>query len=137
MLTVPNSARERARMIKFFQCVRRREDLSPADFVQFWARYREAVDAVGEATQAVRVTASRTLAVPQNTQLMLARGVGRPFDGIIEVWWERGADVLEELDQPDARAPFEALWRLQAEFMDLENSSFFFTSEDVLFERDE
>jgi hypothetical protein len=124
-------------MIKFFQCIRRREDLSPADFPAFWAKYREAVDAVGEATQAVRVTASRTLAVPQNTQLMLARGIGRPFDGVIEVWWERGADILEELNQPTARAPFEALWRLQAEFMDLEHSSFFFTTEDVLLEREE
>jgi len=122
-------------MIKFIQCIRRREDVSPADFVRFWSQYRKAVDAVGEATQAVRVTASRTLAVPQNTQLMLARGIGRPFDGIIEVWWERGADVLGELDQPTKRAPLEALWQLQAEFMDLEHSSFFFTTEDVLLER--
>ncbi len=124
-------------MIKFFQCIRRREDLSPADFVRFWNQYREAVDAVGEATQAVRVTASRTLAVPQNTQVMMARGTEQPFDGIIEVWWERGADVIEDLDQPTVRADVEAMQRLQIEFMDLEHSSFFFTSEDVLFERGE
>jgi hypothetical protein len=62
MLKQPGSAREKAPMIKFFQCIRRREDVSPADFVRFWSQYREAVDAVGEATQAVRVTASRTLA---------------------------------------------------------------------------
>jgi hypothetical protein len=124
-------------MIKFIQCIRRREDVPPADFPAFWTRYRRAVDAVGEATQAMRVTASRTLAVPQNTQLMLARGIGRPFDGIIEVWWERGADVLGELDQPTTRGPLEALWQLQAEFIDLEHSSFFFTTEDVLLERQE
>jgi hypothetical protein len=135
MLKQPGSAREKAPMIKFFQCIRRREDVSPADFVRFWSQYREAVDAVGEATQAVRVTASRTLAAPQNTQLMIARGTGRPFDGVIEVWWERGADVLAELDQPTAHAPFETMWRLQAEFMDLEQSSFFVTTEDVLLER--
>lgn len=124
-------------MIKFFQCVRRREDLSPADFVRFWSQYREAVDAVGEATQAVRVTASRTLAVPQNTQLAMARGTGSAFDGVIEVWWERGGDVIADLDQPGIAAQIEAMRRLQAEFMDLEQSSFFFTSEDVLFERGE
>ncbi|MBP1620718.1 MAG: hypothetical protein H6Q02_1485 [Acidobacteria bacterium] len=124
-------------MIKFLQCVRRREDLSPADFVRFWSQYREAVDAVGEATQAVRVTASRTLAVPQNTQLAMARGTGSAFDGVIEVWWERGGDVIADLDQPGIAAQIEAMRRLQAEFMDLEQSSFFFTSEDVLFERGE
>ena len=124
-------------MIKFFQCIRRREDLSPAEFPGFWAKYREAVDAVGEATQAIRVTASRTLAVPQNTQLAMARGTGSAFDGVIEVWWERGGDVIADLDQPGIAAQIEAMRRLQAEFMDLEQSSFFFTSEDVLFERGE
>jgi hypothetical protein len=137
MLNTPGSAREKVAMIKFLQCVRRREDLSPADFARFWSRYREAVDAVGVATQALRVTASRTLAVPQNTQLMMARGTGQPFDGVIEVWWGRGADVIGDLDRPDVHTLVETLQRLQAEFMDLERSSFFFTSEDVLFEREE
>jgi len=124
-------------MIKFVQCIRSRAELSPLEFHRSWDQYRQAVDAVAKATQAVRVTASRTLAVPQNTLVMVARGTEKPFDGVIEVWWERGADVIEELDQPTVRTPLEAMQQLQSQFMDLKHSSFFFTSEDVLFEREE
>jgi hypothetical protein len=92
---------------------------------------------VAKATQAVRVTASRTLAVQQNTLVMAARGTERPFDGVIEVWWERGGDVIEELDQPTVRSQVDAMRELQGQFIDLKHSSFFFTTEDVLFEREE
>jgi hypothetical protein len=124
-------------MIKFVQCIRRRVELSPLEFHRSWDEYRQAVDAVAKATQAVRVTASRTLAVPQNTLVMVARGTEKPFDGVIEVWWERGGDVIDELDQPTVRSHVDAMRELQSQFMDLKHSSFFFTTEDVLFERKE
>ena len=122
-------------MIKFMQCVRRKADISPLTFHRYWNEYRDAVQAVASAAGALRVTANTTLAVEQNIRIMMARGTGVPFDGVIEVVWEKGEDALANLGRQHVQQCLEAMRQLQEKFMDLDRCSFFFTAEDVVLDR--
>lgn len=117
-------------MIKFVQCVRRKHGLSKQEFREHWAAYGEAVKALADASEARRCIRSTALVVDQNMQIMQSRGTLAPYDGMIELWWERGADVVAFLNSGDGEGLLEDLRRAQEVFMDLPNSTFFFASED-------
>lgn len=123
-------------MIKFIQCVRRKPNISVAEFRRSWEAYREKVQALAQSSQAVRFAMSTTLQVEENITIMMSRGTHQPYDGLVEIWWRKGPDALEILNAPETQAQIEALRRLQEEFVDLGKSSFFFGAEEVYLERD-
>lgn len=122
-------------MIKFFQCVRRKPALSVAEFRRYREAYREKVQALAQASQAVRFAMSTTLRVEANITIMMSRGTDEPYDGLVEIWWKKGPDALADLSRPDIQVQLAELRRLQEEFMDLEHSSFFFGAEEIVFDR--
>ena len=123
-------------MIKFIQCVRRKPNVSGAEFRRYWEAYREKVQALAQASQAVRFAMSTTLQVEENITIMMSRGTDQPYDGLVEIWWRKGPDAIQILNTPETQARVKAIRRLQEEFMDLGKSSFFFGAEEVYLERD-
>lgn len=117
-------------MIKFVQCVRRRQGLSKQEFREHWASYAAQVKAVAAASDAVRCVMSTPLVVEQNLEVMQSRGTKAPYDGMAEVWWHRGNDVIAFLDSGSGDELIDELRQAQESFMDLPNCTFFFASED-------
>jgi len=118
-------------MIKFVQCVRRKPGLSKQEFREQWAEYGQKVKAIANASKAKRCTLSTALVVEQNMNIMQTRGTKAPYDGMAELWWERGADVVAFLESGAADEWLESLRLSQEAIMDLPNCTFFFASEDA------
>jgi hypothetical protein len=70
------------------------------------------------------------LAVEQNLEIMQSRGTKAPYDGMVEIWWERANDVVAFLDSGVGDEILDDLRRAQEALMDLPNCTFFFASED-------
>ena len=117
-------------MIKFVQCIRRKPGLSKQEFREHWVAYGEQVKALAEASDAIRSVLSLALAVEQNLEIMQARGTKAPYDGMVELWWERGNDVVAFLESGSGDKTIDDLRRAQEAFMDLPNCTFFFASEE-------
>jgi hypothetical protein len=117
-------------MIKFVQCIRRKHGLSKQEFREAWVAYGEEVKAVAEASDAMRTVFSMALPVEQNLDIMQSRGTKAPYDGMVEVWWERDNDIVAFLHSGAGDKVIDDLRRAQEAFMDLPNCTFFFASEE-------
>ena len=122
-------------MIKLIQCIARKQELSVPQFRRQLSEYRDRVQRLADALDAVRVTVCPTLQVEQNLEIMLSRGTSEPFDAVVAIWLERAPDVVAGSEGEDIRGLLDEMRDLQKEFMDLANSSFFFAAEDVVFDR--
>jgi hypothetical protein len=122
-------------MIKFIQCVRKKPEISIQEFRRFWGLYQAKATELARAVNAVGLSFSTALAVDENLQVMLSRGTSEPFDGLAEMSISNAPRMLEKLGEAPARAVWEEFKQLQAEFVDLEESSFFFASEEVVLRR--
>jgi len=118
-------------MIKFVQCVRRKPGMSKQDFREHWLAYRSKVQAIAEASGAIGCVLSSALAVEQNLEIMQSRGTKAPYDGLLEMWWEHGNDIVAYLDSGVGDQLIDDLRRAQEAFMDLPNSTFFFAAEEA------
>lgn len=119
-------------MIKLVHCVRRQPHLSVAEFRSAWEVFSERLHDVALELGAIHVSISTTLEIPLNEALQEARGASRPFDGIAEIGWARGAGVFAEAGLPGARERIALLRALQDEFVDPAASAFFFVHEQEL-----
>ena len=117
-------------MIKFMQCIRRKPQLSVADFRSYWDRYKVAWLELAKLSGVRRMVTSTGLAIDQNTSIQLARGTGAPFDGVLELWWTSGEQVVRYTQDPALKDKLASMRQLQEEFVDLASSSFFFVSEE-------
>jgi hypothetical protein len=118
-------------MIKFIQCVRRKPGLSKQEFAEHWVEYRKTIKAIADASNAVRSAFSRSLAVEQNLEIIQERGTKAPYDGVVEVWWAHGNEIVAFLDSGSGDQLIDDLRRAQEAFMDLPNCTFFFASEEA------
>jgi len=118
-------------MIKFVQCIRRKPGMTKQEFREQWVAYGEKVKAIAEASDAMRSVLSMALAVEQNLDIMQSRGTKAPYDGMVELWWERGNDIVAFLESGSGDDLIDGLRRAQEAFMDLPNCTFFFASEDA------
>lgn len=117
-------------MIKFVQCIRRKPGLTKQEFREQWAAYGEKVKAIAKESDATRAVLSVALAVEQNLEIMQSRGTKAPYDGMVEIWWERANDVVAFLDSGVGDEILDDLRRAQEALMDLPNCTFFFASEE-------
>jgi hypothetical protein len=122
-------------VIRFIQCVRRKPDVSIQDFRRQWKDYQKEATELARALNAVGLTFSTTLAVDENLQVMLVRGTAEPYDGVVEFRISNAPRMIERLEEEPAKSRWAKLRSMQTEFMDLENSSFFFASEEVAIRR--
>ena len=121
-------------MIKFVQCVKKKPEMTVADFRGHWREYREKIRALAEVIGAFKCAESTTLTVEQNLEIMAARGTAEPYDAVLEIWLENARAADERLGTPEAQKLLSDLQSFQESSVDLASSAFFFTSEDVFFE---
>ena len=119
-------------MIKLLQCVRKDPSLSDTEFRQRWKEYGDELAKLAEEMNVVRVVINTTLAIEINRNLSVERGTLPAYDGVAEIYWERGSDLLEARAQEALKEPIEKLRRFQESFMELETSSMFLVSEFVV-----
>jgi hypothetical protein len=116
-------------MVKFVQCMRRRQGVTIQDFRRWWEGYLEKSAELAKAMGSARMAADIALLVPENMEIRTARGTGEPYDGVVTIWMQDAAP-FETLKSDPTLKPLwdEVLWE-QREGLDLENSSFFMVQE--------
>lgn len=122
-------------MIKFIQCIRKKPELSIQEFRQFWTTYQARATELAEAMNAKGLTFCTTLNVEENLQVILSRGTSEPYDGVAQFLIANAPRTIEALSREPGKSLMADLQKLQTEFIDLENSAFFFAAEDVAIRR--
>lgn len=118
-------------MIKLVFCVRKREDLPVDEFYRYWLQdHGPLVASHAQALNIVRYVQSHTVNPELGQAVSSQRGMKvKGFDGLAEVWWE-SADTLDAaLSSPEGEAAGAALAADEARFIDMENSTIFFSEE--------
>lgn len=122
-------------MIKFIQCVKKRPEVSIQDFRRSWKIYQAKATELAKAMNVTGLTFCTTLNVEENLQVMLTRGTSEPFDGVAEFRISNAPRTIDALSREPGKSLMEDLQKLQTEFLDMENSSFFFAAEEVVIRR--
>jgi len=122
-------------MIKFVYCVRRRADVTPQAFRQYWLeKHGPLVKKCAEAMRARRYVQSHTLDTPLNAMARQARGTREPYDGLTELWWDKIDDLVAAWQTPEGQRANQLLAEDEARFCDLPGCSVFFTEEHTIFD---
>lgn len=115
-------------MIKLVMCVRRRADLSRAEFQDYWLNHHGPLfQKFAETYKAIRYIQSHTINTPLNDNVKKARGMSEEYDGIAEIWWESEKDFIEAISAPDGQEFRTIFLEDEAKFLDFTRSSAFFT----------
>ena len=122
-------------MVKFVQCIRKKPELSVQEFRRFWKTYQTRATELASAINAVGLTFSTTLNVEENLQVILIRGTSEPYDGLVEFRVSNAPRMMESLRSDANKRIWEEFKKLQTEFIDFENSAFFFAAEEVAYRR--
>jgi uncharacterized protein (TIGR02118 family) len=122
-------------MIKFVYCVRRRADITPQAFRQYWLeKHGPLVKKCAEAMRARRYVQSHTLDTPLNAMARQARGTREAYDGLTELWWDKVEDLVAAWQTAEGKRANQMLAEDEARFCDLPNCSVFFTEEHTIFD---
>ena len=124
-------------MIKLVFCLRRRSELTPAEFRRYWlAEHAELVRRHGAALRIRRYVQSHTVVDQRVAASLAARGSDiEPYDGVAELWWDSVEDVIEAGATKEGRAAGRALLEDERNFIDLANSPIFYSEEHVIVDR--
>ncbi len=116
-------------MIRFINCVRRREDISADEFRRFWnsPEFEYLFERLFLIVQPHRFAKNLTLQIDANEQIRQERGGGEPFDGTIEYWWHDASELLQKYYSSKANEIREEMLAYQRQFIDHANSRGFFT----------
>jgi hypothetical protein len=117
--------------LKLTCILRRRSDLTLAGFNDYWLnKHAPLATACVKQLGAYRYVQTHLQETSLNTLLRTARGqVGPPYDGVTEVWFPSEAALTKAMSTP---AGVQANLRLETDephFIDLPNSSYFFSTE--------
>jgi hypothetical protein len=116
-------------VIRYINCCRKLPELSNDDFRDYWqgAEFSELVRKVAQLTNASHHEKNLTLKVDMGRHLIEDRGLGEPYDGIIEYSWENAGHLESIYSTEEAQALLQQMQRFQSQFIDLKNSTAFFT----------
>jgi len=116
-------------MVRFINCVRRKADVSPAEFRKYWrsGKFDELIQKTMETYKAVKSSKSLALQIEASEMVQDLRGSALPYDGIIEYWWDTGADIVDIFESPEAKALGEEMTDYQSKFVDFKGSTLSFT----------
>jgi hypothetical protein len=122
-------------MIKLVYCIRKRSDISQAEFHRYWLEeHGPRVRGHAKALGADRYVQSHTMDSELNQALRTSRGGMRPpHDGITELWW---SDMQSFRNAMGTSAGLEAgkdLLEDERHFIDFEASTLFLAEEHEIF----
>ncbi|MFF4250675.1 EthD domain-containing protein [Streptomyces sp. NPDC001663] len=131
---VPQAAAATSDPVKLVCAIRRRPDLSPAEFYHYWLYNhgplaRKQVKKLG----GNRYVQSHTNNAALSNVIATSRGqVGQALDGVTEVWFPSREALVKALASPEGEQANLRLAEDERNFIDLPRSSYFFTKEYVL-----
>jgi len=119
--------------IKLVMCLMRREGMSRAEFQDYWLSSHAKLWAKhAPAYRSKRYVQAHTVETPLNDGLRASRGMGPPYDGVAEVWFESEADLMEALGTPEGEAASAVLLADEGTFIDHSKSVAFVVAEHEL-----
>ena len=122
-------------MIKLVYCVRRKAEISEAEFFRYWLeKHGPLVKSVAHDLRALRYVQSHTTEAKVNEGLSQGRELGKPFDGITEVWWESVDDLIAGSTSVEGRDAARRLQEDESHFIDFADSRLFLTEEHEIFD---
>jgi uncharacterized protein (TIGR02118 family) len=122
-------------MIKLVYIVRKRDDVSAADFHTYWLeKHGPLVRSVAQTLRARKYVQSHTIAPEVGASIAQARGMGEGYDGITEVWWNSPDDLTASFGSAEGRAAGARLVEDESKFIDLKRSYIFLTEEHTIFD---
>lgn len=118
-------------MIKMIFCLRRRAELSPAEFQSYWReRHAPLVAEVAPLLRIRRYVQSHSFNDPQLAGPVAARGATvPPYDGVAELYWDSVDDLVAVNDSREAREAGRRLLEDERAFIDLSQSPLFWVRE--------
>lgn len=117
-------------MLKLVFCLRRRDELSRAEFQRYWREvHGPLVRSHAPALRIRRYTQTHTLDDPLNAALQASRGGTEAYDGVAELWWNDADDMAAALAAPEGAAASRALLEDEQRFIDLARSTLFVAKE--------
>ncbi|WP_330231417.1 EthD domain-containing protein [Nocardia sp. NBC_00508] len=119
--------------VKLVCALRRRPDLLPAQFYDYWLHRHgpfatEQIKVLG----GYRYVQSHTTDSTHNLLLATARGTGEAFDGVTEVWFRSEQALITAMATPAGMQTNQRLADDEKNFIDLPRSSYFLTKEHVM-----
>ncbi len=116
-------------MIRLVYCINRREDISIEEFRDFWndRRLSELYKEYSVVFKTTRIMRNLVLKVPMNLTISERRGMRKPYDGIIEIWWESARELLAVNEATEAKELLRKIAEYEDQFADRARSTIFFT----------
>jgi uncharacterized protein (TIGR02118 family) len=118
--------------VKLIFVARRRPELSPEEFQEYWANNHAAlVRELQDVTRIQKYVQSPTLDTPANAGFSEARGipVEAPPDGVAEVWWDSIEDFNAGFSGAEGEEAGRRLIEDEAKFCDFATSRAFITEQ--------
>jgi len=103
--------------------------IDPWQWSQAWV-YRDVSDIPPAHSGNTVHNKNLALKVQATYELIEARGIGEPYDAVLEYWWNDARDLQEKYESPEARSLFEEMKNYQAQFIDMSRSTAFFTEDE-------
>jgi len=117
-------------MVKLVFCLRRRAELSRAEFQRYWREtHGPLVRQHADVLRIRRYVQVHTLDDPINNALRAGRASGEPYDGVAELWWDSAADLAAATASEQGRAASLLLFEDERRFIDHARSSLFVAEE--------
>jgi len=118
-------------MIRFINCIRRRQDISAEEFRRYWnsPELESLYQRMNAIVQPLRFSRNLTLQIGANELIREERGSGEPFDGTVEFWWQNAGDLLQKYNSAEAVRIRENMLDYQERFIDMAGCRAFFTEE--------
>lgn len=122
-------------MIKLVYVIKRRPDLSPEAFYDYWLnKHGPLVKSKSKDLRIVRYVQSHLIDHPANEAMRSLRGMLEPVDGITEVWWNSLEDMQAAYATAEGQAAGAVLAEDEAKFIDFSGSQVFMTNEHLIFD---
>ena len=110
--------------------------MSREEFQDYWLNHHGPLfQKFAETYKALRYVQSHTISSPLNENLKKSRGLADEYDGIGEIWWQSEKDFIEAITSKEGQELRKVFIEDEAKFVNLGESSAFFTVEHVLVDR--
>lgn len=120
-------------MIKLTVCLKRNSNMTREEFQTYWLKHHGPLfQKFAETYKAIRYVQSHTIDSPLNAYMKKSRGYADEYDGVGEIWWESEKDFLEAVTSPEGQELRKMFVEDEAKFINLKESSGFFTVEHIL-----
>jgi uncharacterized protein (TIGR02118 family) len=121
-------------MLKIVFCLKRRPDMSRADFLRYWEEdHAKVLAEVAGPLGMRRNVHNHTITTPLDERVRLARGAEMDdYDGVAESWFDSIEALVAAASSEEGRRASKRLAEDEARFVDFSRSRVFFVEEYVV-----